>query len=53
MDEALYSYWLEVQEDGTLHACTEYLGGYYTQYEVNATIDIDNEVYFIRLYDNQ
>lgn len=48
MENQLYNYYLEVQEDGNLYAVTEYANGYFTQWEVTSTIEIDNLIYFIR-----
>ena len=49
-----YNYYLEVDEDGTIWAVTEYgldeFGDVvYSCWEVTATIEINNEIYFCNL----
>jgi len=46
-----YKYTVEIQEDGVLRAVTELDNGLSTQWEVNATMLIDNEIYFVRIYE--
>ena len=43
-----FNYYLEVSEDGILYGVTEY-ETLVTCWEVNATIEIDNEIYLISL----
>ena len=52
MDENVYNYYLEVQEDGNLYLVTEYANGYITEWAANATIEDEGEVYFINLYED-
>jgi hypothetical protein len=51
MEENVYSYCLEVHEDGQLYMVTEYNNGYITIYPANATIEDEGEVYFINLHE--
>jgi hypothetical protein len=48
-EEIKYNYYLEVQEDGNLYAVTEYSSGLSSQWEVTATIEIENVLYFIKV----
>ena len=50
--ENVYSYCLEVHEDGQLYMVTEYMNGYITIWAANATIENEGEVYFINLYED-
>jgi hypothetical protein len=50
--ENVYSYCLEVHEDGQLYMVTEYMNGYITIWAANATIETEGEVYFINLYED-
>ena len=43
-----FNYYLEVSEDGILYGVTEY-ETLITCWEVNATIEIDDEIYLISL----
>jgi hypothetical protein len=52
MEENVYNYYLEVQEDGNLYLVTEYANGYITEWSANATIECEGEVYFINLYED-
>ena len=52
MEENVYSYCLEVHEDGQLYMVTEYMNGYITIWPANATIETEGEVYFINLYED-
>lgn len=52
MEENVYSYCLEVHEDGNLYMVTEYMNGYITIWAANATIETEGEVYFINLYED-
>lgn len=52
MEENVFNYFLEVQEDGQLYLVTEYANGYITQWKANCTMEVDDEIYFINLYDN-
>jgi hypothetical protein len=49
--ENVYSYCLEVHEDGNLYMVTEYNNGYITIWPANATIEDEGEVYFINLHE--
>ena len=51
-EENVYSYCLEVHEDGNLYMVTEYMNGYITIWAANATIECEGEVYFINLYED-
>ena len=50
MENLKYNYWLEIQEDGNLYAVTEYENGWCTQWEVTSTIEIDDNIYFIKTW---
>jgi hypothetical protein len=52
MEENVYNYYLEVQEDGNLWAVTEYINGFMTQFPANATIEDEGIIYFIYLYED-
>ena len=52
MEESVYSYTLEVQEDGNLWSVTEYINGYTTMFPANATLEDEGEIYFIYLYED-
>ena len=49
MESLQYNYYLEIQEDGKLYAVTEYSNGFYTQWEANSTIEIEQIIYFINM----
>jgi len=51
MEENVYNAYLEVQEDGNLYWVTEYNSGFITQWYANCTMEIDKEIYFINLYE--
>ena len=51
MEENVYSYCLEVHEDGQLYMVTEYNNGYITIWPANATIEDEGEEYFINLHE--
>ena len=51
-EQNVYSYCLEVHEDGQLYMVTEYMNGYITIWAANATIENEGEVYFINLYED-
>ena len=52
MEENVYNAYLEVQEDGTLYWVTEYNNGFISQWVANSTMEIDDEIYFINLYED-
>jgi len=51
-EENVYNYYLEIKEDGNLYMVTEYMNGYITEWTANATIEVNDEVYFINLYED-
>ena len=52
MEEGVFNYYLEVQEDGNLYLVTEYANGWISQWSANCTVEIDDEIYFINLYED-
>ena len=51
MEENVYNYYLEVQEDGNLYLVTEYNNGFISQWVANCTMEDEGEIYFINLYE--
>ena len=51
-EENVYNAYLEVQEDGNLYWVTEYSNGWISQWTATSTIEIDNVIYFVNLYED-
>jgi len=51
-ESEVYKYYLEVADNGKLYAVTEY-ETLITTWEVNCSIKIDEEIYFISVYESE